>query len=261
MKVVILKNYEACAAYTAAYIEKKIFEALPTQDAPFVLGLPTGSTPVGVYKLLAQRFKAGFLSFEHVVTFNMDEYVGLPAVHPESYHHFMMQNLFDHVNIQKQNINILDGMASDLQSECDLYEEKIKKYGKIDLFFGGVGNDGHIAFNEPGTSLASRTHVQSLALDTIRVNSRFFAGDETKVPTKALTVGIGTIMDAKEVLIMACGEAKAKAVAAAIEGAISHMWTISALQMHPNALIVCDEDAMEEVKVKTYRYFKHTQQL
>ncbi len=261
MKVIIRDNYEECATYVAQHITQKIVNSASKKDAPFVLGLPTGSTPIGVYKLLIEKYKEHALSFEHVVTFNMDEYVGLDAVHPQSYHHFMMENLFCHIDIPRENINILDGMASDLSQECTLYEQKIKAYGQIDLFFGGVGNDGHIAFNEPGTSLASRTHIQTLTLDTIRVNSRFFECDESKVPTKALTVGIGTIMDAKEVLIMACGRAKAQAVAYAIEGGISQMWTISALQMHPNAILVCDDEAMEEVKVKTYRYFKETENL
>lgn len=261
MKVVIRKNYEECASYVSQHIAQRIVSSSPSQKAPFVLGLPTGSTPVGVYKQLAQRCKSGTLSFEHVVTFNMDEYVGLDATHPQSYHYFMMENLFYHVNIKKENINILNGMASDLEMECNLYENKIKTYKKIDLFFGGVGNDGHIAFNEPGTSLTSRTHVQALTLDTIQANSRFFDDDESKVPHRALTVGIGTIMDANEVLIMACGRAKALAVMQAIEGAISQMWTISALQMHPNAILVCDDDAMEEVKMKTYRYFKQSENL
>ena len=259
MKVIIRKNYEECASYTSKYIEKKIMEASPREDSPFVLGLPTGSTPLGVYALLAESCKKGALSFEHVVTFNMDEYVGLDRNHPQSYHYFMMTNFFNCVNIKKENINIIDGMASDLEKECALYENKIKTYRKIDLFFGGVGNDGHIAFNEPGTSLVSRTHVQPLTSDTIEANSRFFDGDESQVPTKALTVGIGTIMDAKEVLIMACGRAKANAISHAIEGSVSQMWTISALQMHPNAILVCDEEAMEEVKMKTYRYFKESE--
>jgi len=259
MKVIIRKNYEECAAYTAQYIAGKIKEASCTEDSPFVLGLPTGSTPLGVYKLLIEKCKNKDLSFENVVTFNMDEYVGLNKEHPQSYHYFMMTNFFNFVNIKRENINILDGMASNLLQECVIYEQKIKKYKQIDLFFGGVGNDGHIAFNEPGTSLASRTHIQPLTPDTIGVNSRFFDGDESQVPTKALTVGIGTIMDAKEVLIMACGRAKAQAVAQAIEGAVSQMWTITALQMHPNAILVCDDDAMEEVKMKTYRYFKESE--
>lgn len=150
-------------------------------------------------------------------------------------------------------------MAKDLEKECSEYEKKIAEYKKINLFFGGIGSDGHIAFNEPCSSLSSRTRVKNLATETIESNSRFFEGDTGRVPQKALTVGIGTIMDAEEVLIMATGRAKARAIKHAIEGSISHLWTVSALQLHKNAIIVCDDEAMEEVKVKTYRYFKETE--
>ena len=261
MRLLIVKNSKEVGKWSALHVAREILKFKPTKERPFVLGLPTGSTPLETYRNLIELNKKGIISFENVVTFNMDEYVGLEPTHDQSYHYFMYNNFFNHIDIKKENINILDGMASDLEKECALYEQKIKTYRQIDLFFGGVGNDGHIAFNEPGTSLASRTHVQSLTLDTIQVNSRFFDCDEGQVPTKALTVGIGTIMDAKEVLIMACGRTKAQAVFHAIEGGVSHMWTISALQMHPNALIVCDDDAMEEVKMKTYRYFKQSENL
>ena len=261
MKVIIRKNYNECADYVAKHIEEKITKAKPSKQALFVLGLPTGSTPLGVYQKLIERVKAGRLSFKDVVTFNMDEYVGLSKDDPQSYQYFMYHNLFDHIDIDRNNIHIPNGMAKDLEKECNEYEEKIAQYKKINLFFGGIGSDGHIAFNEPGSSLASRTRVKNLTSETIESNSRFFEGDTTRVPKQALTVGIGTLMDAEEVLIMATGHAKARAVKHAIEGSVNHLWTVSALQLHKNAVLVCDDEAMEEVKVKTYKYFKETEDL
>jgi glucosamine-6-phosphate deaminase len=228
----------------------------PTADRPFVLGLPTGSTPLGTYKKLIEFYQKGAVSFKHVVTFNMDEYVGIPKEHPQSYHNFMWDNFFSHIDIQPENVNILNGNASDLEAECQRYEDKIKATGGIHLFLGGIGADGHIAFNEPGSSLHSRTRVKTLTKDTIIANSRFFDNDINKVPKHALTVGVGTVMDAKEVLIIVNGHNKARALCQAVEGSVNHMWTISALQLHPKGIIVCDESATEELRVGTYRYFK-----
>ena len=256
MNLVIKRDYAECAQYVAEYIASKILNAKPTKSQPFVLGLPTGSTPLGVYTTLIKMVESKKLSFENVVTFNMDEYAGLSKESPQSYHYFMMNNFFNHIDIKKENIHIPDGMAKDVEAECIEYEKKLKEYGAISLFFGGVGVDGHIAFNEPFSALTSRTHVHALAEETIRSNSRFFGGDYTLVPKLALTVGIGTIMGADEVLIMATGHNKAHAVKEAIEGAISSEYTITALQMHKNATIVCDEDATWDLKVGTYRYFK-----
>ena len=235
---------------------KKINEFAPTASKPFVLGLPTGSTPIGTYKELIKLHKAGKVSFANVITFNMDEYVGIPENHPQSYHTFMWENFFSHIDIKKENVNILNGNAADLEAECTAYEAKIKIVGGIHLFMGGIGPDGHIAFNEPCSSLASRTRVKTLTMDTIIANSRFFDNDINKVPKTALTVGVGTIMDSKEVIIIVNGHGKARALQNGIEGAVSHMWTISALQTHPKGIIVCDEDATAELKVSTYKYFK-----
>ena len=168
----------------------------------------------------------------------------------------MWENFFSHIDIKKENVNILNGNAADLEAECTAYEAKIKKVGGIHLFMGGIGPDGHIAFNEPCSSLASRTRVKTLTMDTIIANSRFFDNDINKVPKTALTVGVGTIMDSKEVIIIVNGHGKARALQNGIEGAVSHMWTISALQTHPKGIIVCDEDATAELKVSTYKYFK-----
>ena len=155
----------------------------------------------------------------------------------------------------RENVNILNGNAADLTAECERYEAKIKAVGGIDLFLGGIGPDGHIAFNEPGSSLASRTRQKSLTTDTIIANSRFFDNDVNKVPKTALTVGVGTVLDAKEVLIIVNGHSKARALQHAVEEGVSHMWTVSALQMHPKGIIVCDYEACYELKVGTYRYF------
>lgn len=181
---------------------------------------------------------------------------GLPRDHPESYHSFMWNNFFKHIDISPENVHILDGNAPDLQAECDAFEEKIKAAGGIELFVGGIGPDGHIAFNEPGSSLVSRTRVKTLAMDTILANARFFDGDLSKVPTMALTVGVGTVMDAREVMILITGAHKAFALYKAIEDGVNHMWTVSAFQQHPNTVFVCDEDATLELKVKTVKYFK-----
>lgn len=256
MRVIIRDDYEGCAVWAANHIARRINDAKPTAKKPFILGLPTGSTPLGTYKKLIELNKADKVSFENVVTFNMDEYVGLKPEHDQSYHYFMWENFFKHINIKKENVNILDGMASDLEAECARYEAKIASYGGIDLFLGGVGVDGHIAFNEPGSSLASRTRENALTKDTIIVNSRFFGGNTELVPKTALTVGVGTICDSKEVVILICGHNKAQALHHAVEAGISQMWTVSALQMHQNAVIVCDEDATDELKVGTVKYFK-----
>ncbi|MBR2367715.1 MAG: glucosamine-6-phosphate deaminase [Alistipes sp.] len=254
---VIIKDYSGeVAAWAAAYIVEQINKKASNSDKPFVLGLPTGSTPLETYRELIRLHKAGEVSFRNVVTFNMDEYVGLEESHPESYHSFMWNNFFSHVDILPENVHILNGNAEDLDAECAAYEAAITAAGGIDLFMGGVGEDGHIAFNEPFSSLQSRTRIKTLTPDTIAVNSRFFGGDISKVPTRALTVGVATIMDARRVLILATGRKKARALRHAIEGSYNHQWTLSALQLHPAGIIVCDDAAAEELRVATYRYFK-----
>jgi len=256
MRVIVKEDYASCAEWAANYVVYRINSFKATAEKPFVLGLPSGSTPLGVYKELIRLFKAGKVSFKHVVTFNTDEYLGLDHTHPQSFRRFMNDNFFSHIDINPANVNVLDGMAKDPEAECLRYEEKIASYGKIHLFIGGVGADGHIAFNEPGSSLSSRTRIKTLTQDTIIMNSRFFGGDPEQVPTKALTVGVGTITSAEEVMILASGYTKARALHHAIEEGVNHMWTISVLQMHQRAIIVCDEDATDELRVGTVRYFK-----
>ena len=203
MRLIIEPNYDLMSQWAANYVVERINAAKPTKEKPFVLGLPTGSSPIGMYRALVKAYQEGRVSFKHVLTFNMDE-----------------------------------------------------EAGGIDLFLGGIGPDGHIAFNEPGSSLTSRTRQKTLTTDTIIANSRFFEGDINKVPKTALTVGVGTVMAAREVMILVNGHAKCRALQAAVEGSVNHMWTISALQMHQHGIIVCDDAACEELKVGTYRYFK-----
>ena len=235
MRLIIEKDYDALSKWAAEYVIKRMNEFNPTPEHRFVLGLPTGSSPIGMYKELVKACKDGRVSFKNVVTFNMDEYCGLPESHPESYHSFMANNLFNHI---------------------DCPEELIRQAGGVDLFLGGIGPDGHIAFNEPCSSLSSRTRIKTLTSDTIIANSRFFDNDVNKVPKNALTVGVGTVLDAREVLILVNGHNKARALQAAVEGPVTQMWTISALQLHKHGIIVCDEAATDELKVGTYKYFK-----
>ena len=253
MRVIIEPNYELATKWAANYVAKKINEL---KSKTFVLGFPTGSSPIGMYNELVELYKSGVVSFKNVVTFNMDEYVNLPEDHPESYHSFMNTYLFSHIDIPKDNVNILNGNAPDLETECASYEDKIKKAGGIKLFVGGIGPDGHIAFNEPGSSLSSRTRIKTLTYDTIVANSRFFDDDINKVPKTALTVGVGTVLDAEEVLIIVNGHNKARALQHAVEEGVNHMWTISALQLHEKGIIVCDEEATAELKAGTVKYFK-----
>jgi glucosamine-6-phosphate deaminase len=256
MRILTFENYQSLSKWVAYYVAHKIKQANPTPEKPYVLGLPTGTSPVGTYGELVDMYKEGLISFQNVVTFNMDEYVGLSEDHPYSYHHFMWSNLFSHVDIPRENVNILDGCAKDIHEECNRFEEKIKKVGGIDLFLGGIGPDGHIAFNEPGSSLSSRTRIKTLTYDTRLANARFFNDDVTKVPKTALTVGVGTVMDAREVLIIVSGYNKARALRMAVEEGVNHMWTVSMLQLHPHGVIACDEDSTMELKVGTVKYFK-----
>ncbi|KRX53551.1 Glucosamine-6-phosphate isomerase 1, partial [Trichinella britovi] len=285
MQLVILNDYEQMSEFAAKFVRRRILDFNPSKDRYFTLGLPTGSTPLGMYKKLIDYCKNGQLSFQFVKTFNMDEYAGIPKNHPASYHSFMYHNFFRHIDIHPSNVHILDGNAADLNKECEEFEKEIHSAGGIMLFVGGVGSDGHVAFNEPGSSLASRTRVKTLAQETIVANSRFFNNDISQVPTQALTVGVGTLLDAHEfmrfgfsppllllvdfnvadlisekliqhILLLISGSLKAHALHNAVENGVSHMWTASAFQLHPKATFVCDEDATLELKVRTVRYFK-----
>ena len=256
MKVIIRYNSKEGSIWAAHHIAEKIKAKAAVTDKPFVLGLCTGSTPIETYAELARMVQAGELSFRNVISFNMDEYVGLPEEHPESYHSFMRTNLFSKIDEPEENIHILNGNAQDLDAECAAYEKAIVEAGGFDLFLGGIGEDGHIAFNEPFSPLTSRTRVVTLTEDTRIVNSRFFGGDMNLVPKQALSVGVATVTDSKEVVILAFGPKKARAIHDAVEGPYSHMCTVSALQNHQNGIIVADEASVGELKVNSYKYFK-----
>jgi glucosamine-6-phosphate deaminase len=255
MRLIIEPDYLNVSKWAANYVASSINHAALKNKKPFVLGLPTGSSPLGIYHNLIELYNKGAVSFKNVITFNMDEYVGLPQHHEQSYYTFMWNNFFSQVDINPENVNILNGNAEDLEAECEAYETKMKSVGGVDLFLGGIGADGHLAFNEPASSLASRTRQKTLTTDTLIANSRFFDNDVNKVPKTSLTVGIGTIMDAKEILIVTTGHNKARALRHAVEEPINQMWTISALQLHPKGIIVCDYEACAELRVGTYKYF------
>lgn len=256
MKLIIREDHKTASIWAAHYIAKRINEKAAVSDKPFVIGLCTGSTPIDTYAELIRMVKAGEVSFKNVISFNMDEYVGLPESHPESYHSFMHKYLFDQIDEPAENIHILNGNAPDLKAECENYEKAIEATGGFDLFLGGIGEDGHIAFNEPFSSLQSRTRVVTLTHDTRVVNSRFFDNDFNKVPKQALSVGVATVLGAKEVVILAFGSKKARAIKDSVEGPYTHYCTVSALQAHPAGTIVCDELSVGELKVNSYRYFK-----
>jgi glucosamine-6-phosphate deaminase len=254
VRLLPFKTAEQIAEWSAQHIVAAINNT--PAGKYFVLGLPTGGTPVKNYQSIVDIHKAGKVSFKNVITFNMDEYVGLAIDHPESYHSFMYRNLFNHIDIMPQNINLLDGTTTDFEAECQRYEDKIKAVGGIDLFMGGVGNDGHIAFNEPGSSLSSRTRIKTLTHDTRIANSRFFNNDINQVPRYSLTIGVGTLLDSKQIMILATGYSKAQAVREAVEGSVNHSWTVTCLQMHNNSLMLCDNESVNELKVKTLRYYQ-----
>lgn len=233
----------------------KIMKSVLDGDHTPVLGLATGSSPVGLYQEMIKDHKENGTSYKDILTFNLDEYIGLPRDHRESYWTFMHQNLFNYIDIPDENVHVPLGCGEDPEADCKAYEDELSRH-IVDVQVLGIGSDGHIAFNEPGSSLSSRTRKKELTTDTIIANSRFFNNDINQVPKTALTVGVGTVMDAKEVLIMVNGHNKARALQHAIEEPISHMWTVSALQMHQHGIIVCDEAACDELKVGTFNYFK-----
>ena len=216
-----------------------------------VLGLATGSTPLALYRDLIRLHREGDLDFRDVGTFNLDEYLGLTPAHPASYHHFMRENLFQHINIREENIHIPDGMTVDVPAFCQAYEDKIKAAGGIDLQVLGIGGDGHIGFNEPSSSLASRTRIKTLTPRTRQDNARFFATEE-EIPEHVITMGVGTIMEAREVVLLAFGAGKAEAVAAAVEGPITTSVPASILQLHQKATILLDEEAAGNLRRAEY---------
>lgn len=246
MEIVICKNAAAASKIAADMITKAVIE-----NPKIVLGLATGSTPVPMYAEMAKAVKAGKVSYKGVRSWNLDEYLGLAGTHPQSYRHFMNENLFGKIDIKLANTHVLNGLAKDPAKECKAYEAQIKKAGGIDIQVLGIGADGHIAFNEPGTSLASRTGVVYLTPQTIKDNSRFFKKGE-KVPTQALSMGVGTICEARKIILLAFGKNKATAIAGCVEGGMSQYCTASALQAHNDVWIFCDEAAASKLKLRKY---------
>ena len=246
MEIIICKTKEEASRKAADLVT-----ALVKSNPKAVLGLATGSTPVEMYKCLIADNKAKKVSFKGVRSWNLDEYWGLPPTHDQSYRSFMDENLFDSIDIVKKNTHVLNGLAKDWRKEVTAYEAAIKKAGGIDLQVLGIGSDGHIAFNEPGSSLASRTRIVSLTPQTIKDNARFFK-KAADVPRQALSMGVGSIMEAKRIVLLAFGANKADAVKAMVEGGVSQFCTASALQMHPDAWVFCDAAAASKLKLKTY---------
>ena len=244
MKVAIVQNPEEGSRLAAS-----IFIDQVKQNPKTVLGLATGSTPVMMYKLL----KAGTVSFKECQSFNLDEYLGLAPEHDQSYHYFMKTQLFDHIDIDQAKTHVPDGLAKDIGKSCRAYEEAIKAAGGVDIQLLGIGSDGHIAFNEPGCSLACRTHSQVLTQQTIRDNARLFFHDKIdEVPTQAVTMGIGTIMEARKVVLLAFGKGKQDAIAGLVEGPVTAMCPCSALQYHNDCIVICDEEAAGKLRNKDY---------
>ena len=246
MEVVIRQNYDEMSKQAA----QMVAELLNTKPNA-VLGMATGSTPLGLYQELVRMYERGQLDFSRVVTFNLDEYVGLPANHSQSYSYFMQENFFKHVNVQPQNINVPSGTTSNYPAFCEWYEKRIAESGGIDLQILGIGSDGHIAFNEPTSSLSSRTRLKTLSMQTIGDNARFFEKRED-VPVYAITMGVGTILEARQLVLLATGANKAQAVAAMIEGPVTSMTTASALQLHPSAQVFLDEAAAGQLRMREY---------
>ncbi|HEX4132082.1 MAG TPA: glucosamine-6-phosphate deaminase [Pirellulales bacterium] len=246
MRVIVEQHPECVARRNAVFVAE-----LVRRRPRCVLGLATGGTPLGLYRELIRLHRDEGLDFSRVVTFNLDEYVGLGPEHPQSYRHFMNENLFDHINIDRRNTHVPDGQAADLERSAEEYEAMIRLAGGIDLQVLGIGTDGHIAFNEPGSSLGSRTRVKTLTPETIRDNARFFGSAEA-VPRVAITMGVGTILESRRCLLLACGRAKAEAIAATIEGPVTAQVTASALQFHREVIAVIDEEAASDLRRRDY---------
>ncbi len=249
MEIIVKKNYEEMSK-EAARIVKERMEKKPD----LVLGLATGSTPLGLYQELARMHREEGLSFKKVKTFNLDEYYGLAPEHPQSYRYFMNLNLFSKIDIDPANTHLPDGLTEDVDKFCLEYEEKIEKSGGIDLQILGIGGDGHIGFNEPGSSLGSRTRIKTLNEQTIKDNSRFFKNID-EVPKYAITMGVGTVIDAKEIILLASGKNKSSIIAQAIEGPVTSQVSASMLQVHPKVIAILDEDAASSLKKKDYYKF------
>ena len=244
MEIIKVNNYEEMSKTAADYISRKV-----RQFPEVTLGLATGSTPVGTYKRLIEDHRDNGTSYKKVTTFNLDEYIGLSGENPQSYRYFMNTQLFNHLDIHKENTFVPSGTAEDLDAECRSYENKLKNHGGIDIQILGIGNNGHIGFNEPGTSFSSKTHIVDLAQSTIEANARFF-NHIKEVPTRAITMGISTIMQSREILLLASGEAKAGAIQQLLGNGVNEHFPASILRNHPNVKIIADEAALSASEVR-----------
>ena len=256
MRIIIQKNYNDLVHWAGNYIIQKIKLFKPTPDNLFILGLPTGSTPIGLYNYLASEFKKGNVSFKNVVTFNMDEYIGLSQKNKDSYAYYMHKHFFSKIDILPENINLLNGKSDNPVKECEEYEKKIREKG-VNLFVAGLGTDGHIAFNEPFSSLKSSTRVKTLHSETIEINKQYF--EESSIPEHVMTVGVDTVLNSEEILMLVSGAAKSNALHNCIECGINHLYSGSTLQQHKNAMIICDEQSTLELSVKTVNYITMVQ--
>ncbi|SHF89465.1 glucosamine-6-phosphate deaminase [Ornithinibacillus halophilus] len=242
MNIVKVANYESMSLKAC----EKLTSFLKTTDNP-VLGLATGSTPEGLYRCLIEKQQQGEISFNNTTTFNLDEYVGLKGNDPNSYRYFMNDKLFDHIDIQLENTHIPNGETSDMNAECETFEKELKEKGPVDIQILGLGLNGHIGFNEPGTPFNSRTHVVELDESTRQANSRFFSSID-EVPKHAITMGIDTIMESKEIILLVSGENKAEAVKKLVQGEVTEEFPASILQKHSNVTIIADEAALSQIK-------------
>lgn len=256
MRIIIHDSYEALSKWTAYTIAKRIKDFNPTPVKPFVLGVPAGMSPIGTYQQLISLHQDGKVTFRNVVVFGLNEYAGIPEDHPQSHTSVLWNNLFSQIDIQPENVRLLNGNVADFDLECSNFEKGIKDSGGMHLFLGSIGPDGHIGFNEPGSSLSSRTRIKTITHGARAANARWFGNDINKVPKTGLTMGVGTLMDAEEVLMVISGFNKARALQKILEEEVNHMWTVSMLQLHQHGIIVCDDEATLELKVGTVKYFR-----
>lgn len=246
MEIIIAETYEEMGQLAADMIERQLL-----RKPSSVLGLATGSTPISTYQALVRKYKEGVLDFSKVITFNLDEYLDLPPSHPQSYRYFMDQNLFNHIDVDPKSIHVPYGHVGEVEEFCEWYEGEIKRAGGVDVQLLGIGADGHIAFNEPGSSLGSRTRLKTLTKQTIDDNARFFDNPE-EVPRFAITMGVGTILEAREIIMLASGENKAEIVAQAIEGPITAQVSASALHLHRHVTVILDAAAGSKLNRADY---------
>jgi glucosamine-6-phosphate deaminase len=251
MEIIIKSDYEAVCREAAGIIHQAWLK-----KKNLVLGLPTGKTPLGLYKKLVSLHKKGEMDFSRMMTFNIDEYLGLDEAHPQSFAFYMEKHLFRQINIKKENIHHLSGKPKDIEEHCRAYEKEIRDAGGIDIQVLGIGVNGHVAFNEPSSSLSSRTRLEALAQESIKANAHFFK-DESEVPRFALTMGVGTFLESRMILLLASGKDKAKPVAGAVEGPITAFNPASALQLHPQAKFIIDEEAASKLVRKDYYRWKY----